>query len=1031
MNGSIKTGYGRFTDLNVNPLSNHNSNKKLSKNRNYKSNNYRSIKKKYNYRKNTKGNIGVTKKTLVNSTKSRNNIGFFDKETEKIMTEKDYPGPLQYYNDLVNEGNYVYQNGKLVKDNYTHNFKFTPPCSSETTINYRPNNKRFNNKRSNNKRSNNKKSNNKKSNNKKSNNKKSNNKISQNTFYPLNNNFENYLENNNQLIGGGLHWDNLNPQKIYMSNETIPGPISPGEINNERYGENAGHAMPGVSTAQIYSNSDGFGFAHADMVCFAGCHRHDAAADGPSDDNPFHAKFFQMLACGGIINKVPSIVGVTRHNLLFMERPRGCCYSMSHFISRDAWRPRAWLEGKTSWLNTYVKWQLRTCICVMVTSFTMGPEVWWSRRDVQGHTFFRYMFDLNNAKFLASAELRHLWGDPTDRNIQNNPWAYMCQQDLDRGLSDFPVSNEGDVVCKDAIASVWRNFLDTYWHFDNYLDQYLYLWWLAGSCMGTYNFGGDEKYSRLEIFMYRYPWGSTGEHGQTEPMGLCQITRFLSLIQKPYINSIPFYGPGSEVNPNTIFPMNEITPELEIQIRERPGLVLTPHILHLRDGHASAASSQSQIFENEWQGGTFRYMIATNPLYCAGWHERRAGWLAGIFSGKKCANELTIMPVAFWKQTFGRALAWHQNGGNPYLTICPSRAMGGSRDDPHDGIAYNKQGQWGYGLEEFVGGWMMMTQGKAGWEPGADDWVRNIYCNTLWVGSISWLQNISAPDGAEAWKIADMSRYYRYRVWDYNKSFNQNIEDQRLASGVGSGTCPVQKSWILVFYQMYNSLCKLAFDFAFHYIRWKDNVHDVTWGQVRKRLFKIKKDFTIAIADPVKLYEFKTNKNGEINHSFDEPFVRFLVLIFPPVYAFLTTLFSNSSSQHHFMDPQYGPNRYSNFQEVIQTIDTIRNNAMNFSEDANTIYNSQRLNSIYQLQGMHPLKLELQKNLQNGFDLREWYAPEIQIKLQWRDTNLAGQHKPNWYFIALVQGEEKYVTLFTDLAQYRNERPRQNCSDVW
>ena len=60
-------------------------------------------------------------------TTNRNKIGFYDKETEKRMNVKGYPGPSPYYDDVVYEDNYIYQSGKLVENNTPLQFKYRPP----------------------------------------------------------------------------------------------------------------------------------------------------------------------------------------------------------------------------------------------------------------------------------------------------------------------------------------------------------------------------------------------------------------------------------------------------------------------------------------------------------------------------------------------------------------------------------------------------------------------------------------------------------------------------------------------------------------------------------------------------------------------------------------------------------------------------------------------------------------------------------------------------------------------------------------
>ena len=76
--------------------------------------------KKYKYSTHIKNNTHTT-------TTKQTKIGFYDKETEKRMNVKDYPGPCPYYDDVVNEDNYIYQSGKLVKKNKPLQFKYRPP----------------------------------------------------------------------------------------------------------------------------------------------------------------------------------------------------------------------------------------------------------------------------------------------------------------------------------------------------------------------------------------------------------------------------------------------------------------------------------------------------------------------------------------------------------------------------------------------------------------------------------------------------------------------------------------------------------------------------------------------------------------------------------------------------------------------------------------------------------------------------------------------------------------------------------------
>ena len=966
--------------------------------------------KKYKYSTNIKYN-----KPHTNNKQTK--MGFYDKATEERMNLKDYPGPCPYYSAIVHEDNYIFYNGKLVKNNKPIEFKYRPPGPNISRINFnRKNSKRFNFNRKNSKRSKNKKN-------------------PQNNLNSQNNNpYDNY----NQLTGGGIHWDNLNPQKIYL-NAGPPALIDHGNTLQTAINLNR-------CTAAVYSNSEGFGFQHSDMVCYPGCGpgEGDRAAQGPSEGYQWNERFFTMFACGGIINKIEGLEGgggSENFNLLFMERPRGRCYTMSHFISRQAWQGKhSWLPAKgvpvlqaRSWVLTYIRWMLRSCISLMTTAYS---DEEWSIKDVGGHTYFRYIFDYNNALMLASPELRKLWGDPQDPEPQNNPWAYMCHRDLYQGgIDDFPITNEGDVACRDMILKVWEEFLVTYRAFDNYLDQYLYLWWLAGKCGGFFDFGaGTPKYSRVEVFLYRYPWASTDNSGpqgspaQHEPMGMGQITRFLSLIQKPYKNSIPFAGPGTEVNPAPTYPMGKDTPELTRL--EGTGTVFPPLTIHLRDGHSSATSNQSIKFDAAWEDGTFRYMICKNPSYCTEWHEGREGWLAGVFSAKKDPNNETMMTISTWKETFGRAFAWHQNGDNPYLTICPSRGMGHNRDSD-GGKKYNKQGQWGYGIEEFLGSWMLLDNNRlTGWQQGAEENVRKIFCNTLWVGSMGWLNYIHGET---------MTDYNTRKIWDYNSSFDTNIAALRETGWRHDSPCPSAPCYVNIFFAQYNCLSWLSFEFCYWYIRWKESTEVVTWRDVREKLKEIKEDFTIAIADPVKLTEFRTNKEGIEAHAFDENFVRFLVLIFPPVYAYLTTLFSNGSSWEMLEQPF--PTQYKNEGEngttVVNHINTLRDNSLNYSEDANIIYNIQRLNSIYALQSEpNPPRdgtgIEIQKNLQNGFDIREWYAPDKHIKIQWRTHNHQEQPSPNWYFVCRRgNGQELDIDLWTDLNADRHGAARQGCADSW
>ena len=986
----------------------------LSDNRNYNSSNKnRSINnriKKYKYSTHIKNNTHTT-------TTKQTKIGFYDKETEKRMNVKDYPGPCPYYDDVVNEDNYIYQSGKLVKKNKPLQFKYRPPGPDPTQMNYKSNNsKRSNFNRKNNNRSKNNKSK----------------KNSQNNHFQerLNNNT---YDNNNQLTGGGIHWDNLNPQRIYLND----GPSALIDFVNRR------QRIINVNgcTAQVYTNANGFGFNHADMVCFPGCGRDqgDTAAQGTSDDYRWNERFFTMLACGGFINKVEGLEGggaPEKYNLLFMERPRGRCYTMSHFISRQAWtRRHSWIppEGSDrSWNFTYVRWMLRSCISLMVTAYSNEE---WSIRDVGENTYFRYIFDYNNALMLASPELQAVWGDPQDPDPRNNPWAYMCYRDINEGgIDDFPITNPGDAACRDTILEVWHEFLSTYTQFSNYLDQYLYLWWLAGRCMGFFDFGADTpKYSRVELLLYRYPWASTDDSAnlsgaplQHEPMGMGQLTRYLTLIQKPYVNSIPASGQDTPVNMNPSYPMGIRTPELAAL--DGSGTVFPPLVTHLRDGHSSATSNQSIRFDAAWENGTFRYLIATNPTYCQQWHERRAGWLAGVFSAKKDANNQTLMTIDTWKETFGRGLAWHQNGDNPYLTICPSRSWGnGVGRDGAAGRERNQQGQWGYGLEEFLGSWMLMdVNGRTGWQNlGAGDMVRKLFCNTLWLGSITWFQHFIDYN---------MNTYHNYKVWEYNRNFAWNVHNQKQRLNVGDSECVYNPSYVQVFYRQYKCLCKLALEFCYWYITWKEFKAGVTWKEVRDKLNEIKIGFTCGIGNAAKLQAFRTNINGHDNHLLDEEFVRFLVLIVPPIYAFLTTLFSNGSS-HDFIE-QLFPSQYHSLEQVINDIIRLRENSMNYTEDANIIYNIQRMNSIYQLQSqpeppIHGVGMEIQKDYQNGFDFREWYAPEKEIRIVWQTHNPHGQHKPNWYFYCRRAGGEDHVDLWADLTSDRNGPRGNGCANSW
>ena len=918
-----------------------------------------------------------------------NSYGYWDKETEKTMTAKDYAGPCPYYQDIVAQSNYVFKSGKLVKDDNTHKFKFTAPSPS---INYKTNNKR-----------------------------------------PKNNRSNYNISNYNELTGGGIHWDNINPQRIYISR--TPGAIQPGDINNQRYGVNAGQNMPGVSTVQLYSNPQGFGFQHADMVGFSGCQRHDAMAPPASDDNPYNERFFQIFGCGGIVNKVQDIEQLqsgrkTNWNLLFMNRPRGLCYCMSHFIANQAWQPYSWRVAGSDWITKYVNWQIRTCICVMVLYFTPGEG--WSRRDGDGNTFFRYLFDLNNAMFLANG-VRGIWGDPQGA-INDNPWAYMCQNDINNGLSNFPVSNEADIACRDKILEVWNVFLNTYHFYDNYLDQYLYLWWLAGACMGTISNSGDDgarcNYSRIEVMMWRYPWGSTGINGQHEPMGFCQLTRYLTLIQKEYVNSIPAGGPGTGIATSCKYPMGLETPELRQRCQSQPGLTFPPLVSHMRDGHQSAPSRNSTVFENEWANGTFRYLISTNPKYCADWHERRSGWLAGVFSAKRDPNDPTMMPVQYWRHTFGRALAWHSNQGDPYLTICPSRNYVSRNED--GSVNVPKSGQWGYGLEEFVGSWMMIESGRTGWQANAQPWVRSIFCNTLWINGIMWYESIAPlPINGIAQRGATMADYNTRLVWNYHNNFDWNIQNQRARMPyIVDGACHDNPSWVLVFFSQYESLCKLALDFVYHYICWYDNVVGATWREVRDRQFIIYDAFQMAIADAEVLRQFQTNSRREVNNDLNEVFVKLLVLICPPVYAFLTTLFANSASQEGYLDRQYDA-VYGSLNDVIaqcntlgRRVTTVEQNPLDTAEDGNILYNIQRMNSIYQLRA-HPR--DIQKRDQNAWDFREWYAPEYPIRLEWREHS--------WFFLGYDGNEWHNINLFTDMTGARNGPKggpgnRENCIGV-
>lgn len=846
-----------------------------------------------------------------------------------------------------------------------------------------------------------------------------------------------------------------------------------------------------IDISQESENDDGYGIAIADIF---------------SDPHVINM-FPRVTHCDCIEGKfIPNFFKLTQLNYtqpiyqtqcFFLPSPTTEMFTFSHMIKpgdafynpQSGYSPNM-LDGL--WINKYVKWMLYNCVSslyvtgpALLGNTRLGRVLNISTNEGDSDVTIRYIFDKYNWETL---KILHTFPGVGLPNTRGGPFVKMCQDDLRSGLPEWPNETDTDKKIRKYIIKVWQDFLSNAINFDNYADQYAYLWWLAGG-LGLDD-KGDLFYpkvygvirqlpdniegsyfttSRVQFMFYEFPiWrqNTGGDHGVpsfyihgngsdkpenalSTPSGagmIVQLVRYFTLIQKDYSLREPILNDtrGNKwriILSQIQFPTSEGLVEEIVNktMRNTEGnfiKVRAPLVVHYRDGHASCSNHHSAFFENEWLHTPYRYLSGTSIHYTTTWHEHRKGWFAGFFSAKKDQSDETIMPLNQWKKTFGRTFCLRAPSPeypNGYVNVCAPRMMGkekamiiGSTNEfVEDASLISKVDEWGYGIDEYVGGWMLIdSNGLAGWQDGVELYCKEIFDNTIYI-QIMWfhhfltipstlldtlnIKEVWLSDGKQGGYHSQVALWEKY-IYPIVNQYSGREHDILVGDADIRGILcnggrinenlnlpSILEPSIVAFFLKLGACQRLLFD-TFYYIGSYSKFprdRPTYWSDVKTYMYTVNDELAglnkMNIDTPISLTSYVANT------SIEENLFAFLVHLIPPVYAYFYTLFNNSELATNFSEHQeYIPS--TDEQSTYNLINTFINKALiPGSDDAVFVFYYKKLYNFYGC--VNSVSKGGPKRHYNdftdynitgetnpdpscmGWDMRQWYNPALNVQV--------------------------------------------------
>jgi len=600
-------------------------------------------------------------------------------------------------------------------------------------------------------------------------------------------------------------------------------------------------------------------------------------------------------------------------------------YIMKIYADRDSWTDRS-VSGA---LTKYTQWVLFHIASVIYVTSALG--------GTRGERVkIRFMFDNTNWEVLSSISR------PT-----RSPILALATDILQNDVKDYPIQSTNDANTVAYIKKVVTEFINVAQEqkFDNLAHELIMLFYIGANLFAYNNenqrdiFTNKEK-NKLEVFLYDVPSfhvkkNGIPSHGNSESIG--QIIRFLSLVQTPY---------------KTTDGMNDVVP---------------PYAVHMRDGHASCASSNSYYFENDWLNSPYRYLSGHSLHYTFGWHEQRKGMFAGFFSGKRDEGDESIMPIYQWKNTFGRAFCGVKS--NPgFIKVCPTRT-------------FNKESQYGYGIDEFAGSYMYLDERKmAGWQEDCAPYLKEIFDNTLYV-QIMWFGHIGLSLDCI---INDFYYTKRKSQREIQNIYTDLVGRNHMGTSVDIRIVTPE---IQIFHLQQAALIRLIFNCFYYMYKNKYPAEfarngGVSWLNLKTYMYETTDALNGITATPNRtiaqteaaLNEFNPNPGYLSNISF-----AFLILLVPPIYAFFNSLFNNSDNADNFTRQKFVP--YNTEENITKYINDFSIKALTPNTgQAVLVKYYKKLYSIYQV--LNSIRDgNGDKNSRPGWDLRQWYNPNDDVTI--------------------------------------------------
>lgn len=847
-----------------------------------------------------------------------------------------------------------------------------------------------------------------------------------------------------------------------------------------------------IEIPQETENDDGYGIAIADIFSDPNViNEFPRPTHCDCIEGRFIPNFFKLTQLNYIQNGLPIpsrgyfLLSPTTEMFTFshMIKPGEAFYNPEFGYSTDMFNG--------PWINKYIKWLLYNCISSL---YVTGPSLLGHTRlgrvlnisTLQGDSdvTIRYIFDKYNWETL---KILHTFPGVGLPNTRGGPFVKMCQDDLISGLPDWPTETYTDKMIRKYIIKVWTDFIEKAVDFDNYADQYAYLWWLAGG-LGLDAEGVDLFYpkvygivkqrpdttieglyfltSRVQFMLYEFPFwrqingGDNGvppfyihgdgtakpEDAVSTPSGaglIVQMVRYFTLIQKDYSFREPFaYNKNDRTKWRIVFSeipfpsSGELIEETVHKTIAKEGdfiKVRAPLVVHYRDGHACCSNHHSAFFENEWLKTPYRYLAGTSIHYTTTWHEYRKGWFAGFFSAKKDETDTTIMPLYQWKQTFGRTFCLQANDRHPngYVSVCPPRMMGKGGDVMvmngdgfvEDTSLISKVDEWGYGIDEYVGGWMLIdSKGLAGWQDGVEPYCKEIFDNTIYV-QIMWFHHfLYIPSrllillNIKESVLIDGQEYHLWQNYIYpiinetnGERHNNLVGDIDLRGILCNGSRIGQDlnlpiflhPSIVAFFLKLGACQRLLFD-TFYYIGNYSIFRGKTpsWADVKTYMYNVSDKIAgldkMNTDTPIDLEPYMRGTHIDQKHF------AVLVHLIPPIYAYFYTLFNNSELATNFSEHQEYRASASEA-DTYYYVNTFINNVLTPStDDATFVFYYKKLYNFYGCVNSvrkHGPKRDYTDLTQftdadkdtyretltdsdpscMGWDMRQWYRPALNV----------------------------------------------------